>query len=46
MLNSNLKLTVPAGYKIKANSIDTNAFPFGFVLDIQNGAVADFPNNR
>jgi hypothetical protein len=46
MLNSNLKLTVPSGYKIKANSIDTDAFPFGFVMDIQNGAVADFPNNR
>ncbi|MBL0324955.1 MAG: hypothetical protein IPP61_07215 [Cytophagaceae bacterium] len=46
MLNSNLKLTVPTGYKIKANSIDTDAFPFGFVLDIQNGAIADFPNNR
>jgi hypothetical protein len=44
--NSSLKMIVPAGYKAKANSIDADAFPLGYVLDIQSGAVADFPNNN
>lgn len=44
--NSVQKIVVPAGYKVKANAIDVNAFPFGGGLEIQTGAVADFPNNR